>query len=91
MNRIVPEKVKLFCSVVMSILSLSPIFFPDTSHSMVPKDMTPNPPNWRMIAKINVPGTLSNWLTSIVQNPVTVTALIEMNTASISSSSVFCF
>jgi hypothetical protein len=44
-----------------------------------------------MTAKINVPGTLSSWLTSIVDNPVTVTALIEMNTASIRDRSAFCF
>ncbi|CRH68729.1 Uncharacterised protein [Chlamydia trachomatis] len=90
MNRTIPEKVGLFCSVVMSILALSPIFLPDTSHSMVPKAMTPIPPNWRMMAKINVPGTLSSWLTSAVDNPVTVTALIEMNTPSINESSAFC-
>jgi hypothetical protein len=88
MNRTTPEKVGLFCSVVMSILALSPIFFPE-SHSIVPKATIPIPPNWRMIVKINVPGTLSSWLTSAVDNPVTVTALIEMNTPSINASSAF--
>ena len=91
MNRITPERFGLFCSVVISILSLIPIFSPDINHSMVPEAMIPIPPNWRMMATINVPGTLSNWLTSIVDNPVTVTALIEMNTASISSRFAFCF
>jgi hypothetical protein len=58
-------------------------------HRKVLRDITPNPPNWRIIHKRNIPKLLKVSFIEMTLRPVTLTALAEVNKASITLRDAF--